>query len=86
MTNGREPLHCAGRIQSAPSHVDLDVIAGALLIGLGVVAIVSAHVFTPRRYAFVAIAITEKIVCVGLLIAIFGALGRGINWMQSPNR
>jgi hypothetical protein len=62
------------------------VIAGALLIGLGVVAIVSAHVFTPRRYAFVAIAITEKIVCVGLLIAIFGALGRGINWMQSPNR
>jgi hypothetical protein len=58
-------------------------IAGTLLIGMGIVAVIAAHVFTPRRYAFLAIALTEKIVWLGLLIAIVGALGCGIHWLRS---
>ena len=48
---------------------------GILLIAVGILAVVAAHWFAPARYAFVTIALTEKIVLLGLLATLIGGIG-----------
>jgi hypothetical protein len=60
------------------------LVAGALLVGTGIIAVLAAHAFAPRQYAFVAIALTEKIVLLGLVVSLIGGAGWGVSRMIAP--
>lgn len=48
---------------------------GCMTMVIGVLAVVSAHLLSPPRYAYAVIALTERFVWLGLIFVIAGGVG-----------
>jgi hypothetical protein len=51
---------------------------GMLLVVVGIGAVVAAHRLAPPRYGYMAIAVTEKVVLLGLALALIGGVGSAV--------
>ena len=54
------------------------LVYGVFLTAAGILMVLGAHILAPRRYAFLSIALAEKIVWLGLLVAAIGVIGWAI--------